>query len=479
MATQALTARSVESFKPLRTRYEVFDALTPGLAIRVTPRGHKSWVLFYRSLGRLRRFTIGRHPDVGLADARKAAIRERGRIVGGADPAGEKRDERTTHGDTVGALYELYKKASEKKRSWSEQRRIFEKEVLPEWRHRRVADVTRRDIRSLVDRKAEAAPVMANRMLSRISRLFSFAVERDWIDANPALRIRKPAQERSRDRVLARHELSALWVALHETQAEDASGRPLPRLSATVNDALIVMLLTAQRCGEVCRMRWEDVDLLSGWWTIRAHDSKNGDAHRVPPTSQAQAVLKRRTNADDCYVFSNHRHTSVAAREKKAAAILSRGLSFAFRAHDLRRTAASYMGEAGVDRFHIAQVLNHRSVTHSTVTAIYDRYRYDKEKRAAVQMWQDVLMSIVGLGAPTENTVTSEAQAADVERGANPWLVRPKTERDSRIVSFTPRIVTGPVHSIISPAITPSRGRSSMSGNSRPAKFPPRNIVTS
>jgi hypothetical protein len=33
------------------------------------------------------------------------------------------------------------------------------------------------------------------------------------------------------------------------------------------------------------------------------------------------------------------------------------------------------MGEAGVDRFHIAHVLNHRSVTHSSVTAIYDRYR--------------------------------------------------------------------------------------------------------
>ena len=43
------------------------------------------------------------------------------------------------------------------------------------------------------------------------------------------------------------------------------------------------------------------------------------------------------------------------------------------------------MGEAGVDRFHIAHVLNHRSVTHSTVTAIYDRYRYDKEKRAALE----------------------------------------------------------------------------------------------
>lgn len=396
MATQLLTARSVEALKPLRARYEVFDALTPGLAIRVTPAGHKSWVLFYRHYGRLRRLTIGRHPDIGLADARKSAIRERGRIVGGADPAAEKHDERATYGDTVGALFDLYEKAAQKKRSWPEQRRILKNEVLPAWRHLRVQDIARRDIRALVDKKAETAPVMANRMLSRISRLFSFAVERDWIEANPALRIGKPGKEKSRDRVLSRAELHELWGALHETEARDAEGEPLSRLSSVLNDALIVMLVTAQRSGEVCRMRWEDVDLDRAWWTIPAHDSKNGDPHRVPLTAEAVSALKRRrANADDRYVFSNHRHTCVAARAKKAAALLSPGLSFSFRAHDLRRTAASFMGEAGVDRFHIAHVLNHRSVTHSTVTAIYDRYRYDKEKRAALEEWARLLQGIV------------------------------------------------------------------------------------
>ena len=60
------------------------------------------------------------------------------------------------------------------------------------------------------------------------------------------------------------------------------------------------------------------------------------------------------------------------------------------------------MAEAGVDRFHIAYVLNHRSVTHSTVTAIYDRYRYDKEKRTALEKWAEVLTGIVEVKpAPT------------------------------------------------------------------------------
>jgi hypothetical protein len=85
MATQNLTVRSIEGLKPGRTRCEVFDAQTPGLAIRVTPSGHKSWVLFYRHHGRLRRLTLGRYPDRGLAEARKEAVRERGRIIDGAD----------------------------------------------------------------------------------------------------------------------------------------------------------------------------------------------------------------------------------------------------------------------------------------------------------------------------------------------------------------------------------------------------------
>ena len=85
----------------------------------------------------------------------------------------------------------------------------------------------------------------------------------------------------------------------------------------------------------------------------------------------------------------------MADRAKKAAAILSRGLTFSFRAHDLRRTAASYMAEAGIDRMYIAHVLNHRSVTRSSVTAIYDRYHYDKEKRTALETWARELERVV------------------------------------------------------------------------------------
>jgi site-specific recombinase XerD len=116
----------------------------------------------------------------------------------------------------------LYKTHREKAKSWTETPRIMEREVLAVWKHLRVIDLKRRDVRELVERKARHTPVMANRILSRISAMLTFAMEHDWIESNPAWRIRKPGDERSRDRVLTRDELRELWPVLHQTEAKNA-----------------------------------------------------------------------------------------------------------------------------------------------------------------------------------------------------------------------------------------------------------------
>src|SRR5205809_6304921 len=104
-----------------------------------------------------------------------------------------------------------------------------------------------------------------------------------------------PSPETSRDRVLSRTELQELWTALHQTKAKDANGRALPRLSQTLNDAFLVLLLTAQRGGEVWQMRWQDVDLKSAWWMIPSEFSKNADPHRVPMTRLVVEIVERRS----------------------------------------------------------------------------------------------------------------------------------------------------------------------------------------
>jgi integrase len=159
-----------------------------------------------------------------------------------------------------------------------------------------------------------------------------------------------------------------------------------------------VQLLTAQRPGEVRSMRSSDLDLDNGWWSMPASVAKNARPHRVPLTKAVVEILERRRElAGDSaiFVFENRPGaSSIAHRGKKAASILCRGLSFEFRAHDLRRTATTRMAEAGVPRDHIAKVLNHVEGG-PAATRVYDRYAYDAEKRDALDRWARRLLAII------------------------------------------------------------------------------------
>jgi integrase len=78
---------------------------------------------------------------------------------------------------------------------------------------------------------------------------------------------------------LTEDEIRTLWKALDALE---------PHMAA----AFKLRLITAQRGGEVADMRWQDVDLAGGWWTIPAERSKNGLPHRVPLTPMAVAIIK-------------------------------------------------------------------------------------------------------------------------------------------------------------------------------------------
>lgn len=398
MPTVNLTARNVPRLSADgRARVEYWDTSLTGFGLRVTATGVRAWTVRYRvrETRRLVRKDLGRYPTLSLADARQKARDALHEAGLGRDPRESKRVARQDEVRTMAALVKRYTVRASGRKGWPEEHRIHQNEIIPAWGSRPVRQITRSDVRDLVEAKAKTAPVMANRLLAQVSRLLNEAVDLDWIDANPALRLaRRP--EKSRTRILNADELRELWAALHETEAT-RDDEPVPRLTEPLNDAFISLLLTGQREGEVARMRWADLDLETGWWVLPGEMTKNGSEHRVPLVNAVVDVLGRRlqqAKPDAVYVFSTRRGTNVSARIKKAASSLSRGLSFSFRAHDLRRTVASGMAEAGVPRDHISHVLNHRSVTHASVTAIYDRYTYDAEKRKALEVWHARLLAV-------------------------------------------------------------------------------------
>ena len=154
MTTSRLTARYVETVKaPASGRAEYFDGVTPGFALRVTASGHKSWIVMYRTGGRVRRLTLGTYPAVDLADARGWAKDALQAAAKGGDPAGDKKAERAA--ETFAELAEQYleKHAKRKKRSWRKDELILEKDILPRFRAHRAKDITRRDVIAMLDCK--------------------------------------------------------------------------------------------------------------------------------------------------------------------------------------------------------------------------------------------------------------------------------------------------------------------------------------
>lgn len=384
-----LTDMLLRNLKPQPQRYMVWG--NHGLGVRVSPKGKKSFVYLYRYEGKPRFLTLGDYPRMSLADAHKAHAEARKKLEQGIDPGAETMAEREEerNAPTVAALVDEYleKWAKPRKRSWRGDNRILEKDVLPEWGRSKARDITRRDVLRLLDGIIDrGAPIMANRTLAVVRRMFNFAVGRDIVPASPCMAVQAPAAENRRDRVLTPDEIRALWQALEG--AKMAEGTKL---------ALKLQLVTAQRKGEVISAAWDEIDLAEGWWTIPAEKSKNGLPHRVPLSPMALEILMaaKTLAGGRAWVFPSPRagkHITPQAVDHSLRRPGLEALGFTFVPHDLRRTAASLMTGMGISRLVVGKLLNH---TERGVTAVYDRHSYDKEKRQALDSWGRKLQAIV------------------------------------------------------------------------------------
>ncbi|HSL82883.1 MAG TPA: site-specific integrase, partial [Thermoanaerobaculia bacterium] len=197
-----------------------------------------------------------------------------------------------------------------------------------------------------------------------------------------------------RDRVLSDEEIVLLWTETDRLEGLAVS-RKHPPVSAA---AFRLILLTAQRPGEVFSMRWQDIED-GAWWVIPAEVAKNGEANRVPLSRQARKILDQlrpATSAGEYVLPSPYKRGSHLTSLKTANDTILRHTGIRpWTPHDLRRTAASKMSAEGVSRRVLQAILNHKD---RSVTAIYDRYSLDREKREALAAWGRRLEEIIGGG---------------------------------------------------------------------------------
>jgi integrase len=424
----------------------------------VSTSGHKSWVLRYKwpigkgadgkTAYRIDKVRLGTYPTTSLAMAREKAKPLNGyleekpprnpRDVLRAEQ--EQQNDISRRFDAVARLF-LERHAKAKNRSWKETARqlglVPDKTLAPEhaddphsfatvngsavgkWGQRQLGEISRAEVIALLDHikahggpnsrgKEGGAPILANRTLAALRKLFNWAVGRDLIGKSPCDGIEAPAAEVERDRVLSDAELKAVW------QASEALGWPFGRVFQT-------LILTGQRKDMVGAMEWRELDLAKRTWSIPGGRIKAAKPHEVPLSEPALEVLEKLPRIDGAgLVFTTNGRTPVSGFSKAKAALDAKMLAILqeadpatvtlepFTIHDFRRTAATGMQRLGINLPVIEKVLDHKSGSFRGIVGVYQRYGFAEEKRAALDAWGRFVTGLVS-GAPASNVVPIRA----------------------------------------------------------------------
>jgi integrase len=397
MPVQDFTDRGVRALPiPKTGQVDYFDASRKpvGFGVRISHKGTRTWIFVYRYNSVKRRLKLGRVSEMGLKGARDLAWDAHASARKGLDPASE-RKKLARRAETVDELARSYVEeyAKLQKRSWRKDEQNLARDVIPKIGRKRLADVTRQDIRELLKPILDrGAPVQANRTLEVVRKMFNWGIqERDLLTVNPAALVSKQTESGGRSRFLSEAEFKRFWSAL-ETQVLGHAGVA----------AFKILALTGQREMELLRTRWSDIDFGGQTWTIPADHTKNQREHLVPLPPVALALfceLHRNGGERNVFVFQSPikpgSHVRRVFIEKRIIKIRKAAGLDDVTVHDLRRSATTYWGKLRIDQLLKKRLLNH-SRRGDVTSAVYDRFEYLDEKREALTQWETLLLEMVG-----------------------------------------------------------------------------------
>lgn len=343
--------------------YEVRDELVPGLVLRVGKKGRKVWEVVVQRGGKRKRMRLGTFPDVSVKAAQKAAEAAKEDAIAPMKQRGVK---------TVADLFSKYADdRAPKMRAWRDVQSVWDNWALDRIGHVRLTDLSIHHGLDLRDHIAtKSSPLRASAVIRYIRPMFAWATDERYLEANPWATLRAKEVAPARQRVLSDMEWAEVWEA--------AEAEPYP-----FGPFVQVLMLSAQRLSNVAEMRWDEI--AGDVWIIPADKMKatrveKAATHEVP-LSDALADLIAQQPRTGPFVFSTRGDRPISPGSRQKDRIGEAADVSDWRFHDLRRTAATRMTEAGISRFIVERVLGHAD---KGVTAVYDRNAYRVEKREAL-----------------------------------------------------------------------------------------------
>lgn len=418
MARENLTDKRLKNLKPAEPgkRYDIQDAIVPGLGVRVTDKGKVTFTLTTRFPGSNNptRRAIGEYGAIELAAAREKARQWIADVKAGIDPAEKAKQEREAEEreanaknarafETMLERYIDFKK--EKGRAkWEEDKRDFEREFLPRWKGKAIDDITSDEVVEALEAiKKRGAVRQSQNMAQKIGTFFNHWVKMDELDLSPYRPLRIAlvlGEKKERQRRLSRDEIRALWTALDT-------------MPATVRDVYRLLILTGSRLNEICALEWPEVHWRDDTIIIPPSRTKQDRQHVIPLTAWSREILEAhkgnkrtvfRSALDGPFVLE----TKIRKRVEAAMLVEYRKLVDDAEAtipdwvvHDLRRTVQSVMADESVDPHTIHAIVGHAPDKLTKTYQVSDRI---KERRAALAIWEAWLREALDL-TPTSNNV--------------------------------------------------------------------------
>ena len=197
------------------------------------------------------------------------------------------------------------------------------------------------------------SPARVNRYLATLSSALSTAVkEWEWLEENPAFKVKKLREPKGRVRFLSDEERERLIEACRESENKDL---------------LLVFLMalsTGARRMEIWGLSWEDVDLAQG--AILLHETKNKERRGLALHGVVLEMLQTKafsTAEKHGLIFPSTKKKKVPVNFRKSflTALDLAGIKD-FTWHDIRHTTASYLAMQGATSNEIAEILGHKSL---------------------------------------------------------------------------------------------------------------------
>jgi len=430
MARKTLNDRMLKSLRPAPAgkRYERMDAVVPGLGVRVTESGQRTFILIARYPGSRNptRREVGKYGELTLDAARTKAREWLDLLRKGIDPRIEEERKRQAQlraqeNSFATVADEFIRRHVSKTRKAAIVEREIRREFVDRWGARPITDITQHDVVAVIDEAVDrGAPYQAHNLLGHVRTLFNWAIGRGvyGLDRSPCDRLKPGAvigKKALRQRVLDDDELRSLW------RAAGKAGYPFGPM-------YLLLMLTGQRKSEVAEARWHEFDLKKKLWTIPPSRMKADSPHLVPLTDHAITILRSLpTFRKGDHLFSTTFGEKPVSGFSKAKRRLDRKMIRTWRAlgrigehdrrkaklddwviHDIRRTmrtALSALPVPGGDLVRELVIAHTKPGLHK----VYDQHAYLDEKRQALELWAARLRRIVE--PPPTNVVPMQRAA--------------------------------------------------------------------